>query len=167
MGDQEFWKQIPGWPYEASSLGRIRHAVSLKPLKAEISKQGYQRVRLCANGVQKAVKVHRMVCLAFHGFPFGDAKVARHLDDNKNNNTPENLAWGTHADNHSDALRNGRVPLGMETWNSRLTDEDVLAIRRSNESSRVLGKRLNLDHSYIRSIRRGERWTHVTEEGAG
>jgi hypothetical protein len=32
----------------------------------------------------------------------------RHLDGNPTNNTPENLAWGTHAENCMDTVRHGR-----------------------------------------------------------
>jgi hypothetical protein len=52
--------------------------------------------------------VHALVTEAFHG-PRPAGQVARHLDDVPTHCTANNLAWGTHADNAADAIRNGRI----------------------------------------------------------
>ena len=39
----------------------------------------------------------------------------RHLDDDKTNNTPENLCWGTRSENTYDKIRNGRHPMAAKT----------------------------------------------------
>lgn len=45
------------------------------------------------------MKVHRLVCEAFHGpAPFAGAVVI-HLDEDATNNRPENLRWGTQKEN--------------------------------------------------------------------
>jgi len=45
------------------------------------------------------MKVHRLVCEAFHGpAPFRNAVVI-HLDEVGVNNRPENLKWGTQKEN--------------------------------------------------------------------
>lgn len=45
------------------------------------------------------LKIHRLVCEAFHGpAPFPKAVVI-HLDENALNNRPENLKWGTQKEN--------------------------------------------------------------------
>ena len=45
------------------------------------------------------MKVHRIVCEAFHGLaPFKKAVVI-HIDENSTNNRPENLRWGTQKEN--------------------------------------------------------------------
>lgn len=51
--------------------------------------------------------VHRIVCEAFNGPAPVGCNTVRHLDDVKHNNVPDNLAWGTQADNMADAVRNG------------------------------------------------------------
>ena len=59
MGVVEIWKNIEGWPYEVSSLGRVRRTTSRTNAKAgKILKQtpgrgGYLRVTLCCDGKQK------------------------------------------------------------------------------------------------------------------
>jgi hypothetical protein len=45
------------------------------------------------------MKVHRLVCEAFHGPPPFDRAVVIHIDENGLNNRPENLRWGTQKEN--------------------------------------------------------------------
>ena len=45
------------------------------------------------------VRVHRIVCSAFHGEPPTDSHVVDHIDTNRANNRPENLRWVTRLEN--------------------------------------------------------------------
>lgn len=45
------------------------------------------------------LKVHRLVCEAFHGAAPEDGMVVIHLDEDATNNRPENLKWGTQKEN--------------------------------------------------------------------
>lgn len=54
----------------------------------------------------RARSIHSLVCEAFNGPP-KPGQVCRHLNDDKPDIRPENLAWGSHADNTADAMRNG------------------------------------------------------------
>lgn len=45
------------------------------------------------------LKIHRLVCEAFHGEPPEGKSVVIHKDDNALNNKPENLKWGTQKEN--------------------------------------------------------------------
>jgi len=45
------------------------------------------------------MKIHRIVCEAFHGLAPFDRAVVLHLDENALNNKPENLRWGTQKEN--------------------------------------------------------------------
>jgi HNH endonuclease len=58
---------------------------------------GYLRVSLG----RRRLGVHQAVCLAFHG----KAEV-RHLNGNQRDNTPGNLAWGSHWENEQDKKKN-------------------------------------------------------------
>ena len=44
-------------------------------------------------------RVHRIVCVAFHGEPPTDRHVVDHIDTNRANNRPENLRWVTRLEN--------------------------------------------------------------------
>jgi hypothetical protein len=46
-----------------------------------------------------AVRVHRIVAMAFHGEPPTKEHVVDHIDTNKQNNRPENLRWVTRLEN--------------------------------------------------------------------
>ena len=76
----------------------------------------------------RRMKIHRLVCAAFHGpAPLGKP-LARHLDDNQMNNIPENLAWGTNADNSDDMKRNGGSLCGQDNPASKLTDLQIASM---------------------------------------
>ena len=45
------------------------------------------------------MKVHRLVCEAFHGAAQDASHVVIHLDEDATNNRPENLKWGTMKEN--------------------------------------------------------------------
>lgn len=109
--EEEEWREVPGYPgVWASSWGRV-HRRSREGLKRAGQrgnptygsiltdrKTGYKRRRVLWIGLGPLV-VSRLVCAAFHGpAPFEDA-VAMHLDNDPLNNDPENLEWGTQADN--------------------------------------------------------------------
>jgi len=121
---KEIWKQIPGWPkYEVSNMGRIKSRTKeWKKEKFLITKRG--SVTLSKEKYTKLFPVAYFVLLAFKGPPpgkCGNGKgqyLARHLNDIRSNNNIENLAWGTHKDNHDDAKRNG-----IRFWVTKHTKE--------------------------------------------
>ena len=108
----EEWRQVPGLAshYEVSNLGGWR-------CQAHTDRRGYRRqarllsARDCyvhtADGIRKRVPMAVRVLLAFVGPRPDGCCLSRHLNDDHNDNRVENLAWGTHQDNHDDAVRNG------------------------------------------------------------
>lgn len=114
--DEEIWKPVCGYEgrYEVSSRGRVKSLNYLgtgkpkimKPYR-NVSKRGnvpYLQVDLYNSGATKSLKVHILVCVAFHGQrPHsinGDSHVeVMHLNGNSLDNRAENLAWGRHLDN--------------------------------------------------------------------
>ncbi len=105
----EVWRRVPGWPgVEASSHMRVRRAGNSAALTPEADRDGYPRVR-CG---RRWLPVHVAVCLAFHGRP-----EVRHLDGDRTNARPENLAWGSHRENEQDKRRQKREK-GRGVWDS-------------------------------------------------
>jgi hypothetical protein len=109
----EEWRDIPEWPgYQASSHGRIR---SFKRWpKGRIAKQcadirtGYKRVNLRSpDGNNRAVKVHRLICAAFHGPSPTDKPEVAHRDGTRDNNQPDNLRWASRKENVADQMAHG------------------------------------------------------------
>lgn len=97
-------KDIPGFEgkYKATRTGKIYSVRLKRTLRGYLHKgkaKYYWRVEL-GKGVK--LYVHCLVCLAWHGpAPFERAQV-RHLDGDTFHNKPDNLAWGSQADNERD-----------------------------------------------------------------
>lgn len=81
----------------------------------------YPRLGIRFNKQSYNLKVHRLVAKAFIPNPDNHTKV-RHLDDDPQNFTISNLAWGNVADNLRDAANNDRVAAVV------LSDVDILKI---------------------------------------
>jgi HNH endonuclease len=74
-----------------------------KLMKPQLDSKGYPSVSL----VGKRKTIHSLLAKGFLVKGEGDV-IVRHLDDNKLNNSLDNLAYGRHSDNYADAVRNGR-----------------------------------------------------------
>jgi hypothetical protein len=112
----EIWKPVAAVPgMLASSEGRVvlppsHHALHNggfrtyvpEPTRGFVSKAGKGARHQYMNLPTKRfgnLKVHQLVCEAFHGArPFADAVVI-HLDEDALNNRPCNLKWGTQKEN--------------------------------------------------------------------
>lgn len=95
--DDETWKEIP-WAdteYWVSDKGRVLSLCNREPriLKPYLC-DGYLYVDLCGYGR----RVNRLVATAFCDNP--EAKpIAHHDNDNKLDNSADNLFWATHSEN--------------------------------------------------------------------
>jgi hypothetical protein len=132
----EIWKDIPGYEgqYQASDIGRIKSIGNDKTRKEKIlkltnHKSGYLAVNLSKNGIDKKLKVHRLILMAFVGqCPTGYECL--HLDDNRKNNNIKNLRWGTSSENNKMRYNHGRVKYkGKDGPNAKLTQAQVDQIR--------------------------------------
>lgn len=81
----------------------------------------YPRVHLSRDGVAVKESLHVVVAEAFLG-PRPKGKECAHLDGNKQNCLPENLAWKTHRENEADKERHG-------TRKRALTREQIIKVR--------------------------------------
>jgi hypothetical protein len=114
--EEEIWKPVPSkLGILASSWGRIklpdRKAKMPNGTVREYKTKPTYGVKIKANksarhvfyGIYNKffgnVKVHRLVCEAFHGPAPDGANIVLHLDENALNNRPENLRWGTQKEN--------------------------------------------------------------------
>lgn len=171
----EEWRDVPayGGHYQASNLGNIRskdrvvrriHSTARRPVDffyrgKELTKidgkDGYYLVRIGINKKKYAVQVGRLVLLAFIGPP-SDGQVCRHLDGNPKNNTPSNLAWGTHLENMADRKRHGRYASGRSHPMSKYSEEVILSIRHAppDVSGVYLHNLYGVSRTHISRLRR-------------
>lgn len=110
---KEHWKVIEEFPdYEVSDKGRIRrlthakHTYKGRIKNTFINNVGYECVILHKDK-QYCRTVHRLVAIAFLQKPDGCDEI-NHKDENKLNNTVENLEWCTHKYNINYGTANKR-----------------------------------------------------------
>lgn len=113
--DREVWRIVPHLPgVLASNMGRIQLPIKeakmpnggirqyvTHPTLGTItcSKKGAtHQYRNIYNRTFGNMKVHQLVCEAFHGKP-KDGQVVIHKDENALNNRASNLRWGTQKEN--------------------------------------------------------------------
>ena len=115
--ETEIWKPKKDYEglYEVSNFGRVKSLGNgnsnnskervLKPVKV---KGGYLQVHLSKNGKRKMFLVHRLVAEAFipntDNLPF-----INHKDEDKTNNSVENLEWCTREYNNNYGTRTLRA----------------------------------------------------------
>lgn len=107
---EEIWKDIDGFQgkYQVSNLGKVRR-IGKRILKPQVRKHGYLGVWLYdGHNNAKMESIHRLVAKAFLPNPDGLDEV-NHLDENKQNNCVDNLAWCSHKDNSSYGTRGKRI----------------------------------------------------------
>lgn len=90
----EIWKDIKGYEglYEVSNNGNVRRVG--KPPLVQTMRGEYLKVSLYKNGKAKIVSIHRLVAEAFVPNHFNHP-VVNHKDENKLNNSADNLEWCT------------------------------------------------------------------------
>lgn len=116
MEEQEEWRPVPSYPgVIASSFGRIKlpDSVAVMPhggmreyktkptfgFKTKASKTARHEYFNVVSRKFGNLKVHRMVCEAFHGPAPVEKPYVLHADENALNNKPENLSWGSQKEN--------------------------------------------------------------------
>lgn len=120
----EEWRDVVGYEdyYQVSSLGRVRSkdryydrkpsdtarkSQSGRIRKLVLNREGYPTVGLSVNGVLKIFRVNRLVAQAFIPNP-NNHPCVNHKDENKANNSVENLEWCTpkYNSNYGNCRRN-------------------------------------------------------------
>lgn len=107
--------------------------------------------------------VHRLMAEHFLGIP-ENTPIVRHLNDVKDDNRLENLAWGTHSDNLHDAVRNGKKR--HRNW-STLSRKQVIEARRRVRAGERLCDIVDdypVQYPALVNAVRGNTWADVSEE---
>ena len=148
----EMWKDIKGYEglYEVSNLGRVKSKRKiLKPIDGE-----YLKVGLSKNGVQKTIAIHRLVAQCFvenkNNYSF-----VNHKDENKHNNSMENLEWCTNIYNVNYGKRNEKVSKSQSKYKIIQKDKNNKIIRKY-DNIWDLRKSTNYETTNIRKCCKGQ-----------
>jgi len=165
----EAWRDIVGWEglYEVSDVGRVRNARTGHVKKISPHKTlGYAFFTMKAAGrKQKTTTVHAEMARAFIG-PRPDGCEVLHRDGDRMGNRLGNLRYGTRAENVKDTIRHGRVPHGERQHNAKLTEQDVIAIRKDWRGSRRLSRKYGVCRQTVDDVKAGKSWKHLLQTGS-
>lgn len=162
----EEWKSIPSYPeYEASNTGKVR--LGKTELKQRINKpEFYPQVSLKKGKNWKVEKVHALVLEAFVGpRPMTPSKHdGCHNDGNRQNNNLLNLRWATRKENVADSIKHGTYVRGTKQGACKLTDDQVIEMRRKYEngiSCAKLAKLYGISKPNAHRIVTRVSWKHI------
>ena len=173
------WRPVPGFKFlEASSEGKLRtwrrrglgavRAENPRAIPGALSAGGYLVTSLRSDeGQLRQHKMHRLVALAFHGEPPPGLPSVLHGNGARADNRPENLRYGTPAENSRDALEHGTTPRGVGIHTAVLTDEKAAhaaQLMKRGVSRRHVAKELGCSHGTLVFLAKGKTWTHLNLE---
>ena len=155
---KEIWKAIPNYPdYEVSSKGRVRNKKG-RLLSPYFASGRYLAISLSRDKLSKKRYIHSLVLEAFSG-PCPNGMECAHNNGQKQDNRISNLRYDTHVGNCADRMKHGSAPKGESHPNSKLKAGDVIAIRKSIDSSSSLSRKYGVARSRISRIRSRLEWS--------
>ena len=171
------WKIIPEFPeYEVSDRGEVRRKVASrgtrpgKLLRPYDNGNGYLKVQLVNKGIKKRATVHRLILQTFRGPPPRGKTDCAHLNGLRSDNRLSNLEWKSRAENMLDAKVHGTAAIGERNGHAKLTEQDVMHMRRRRQNGETFQ---SIANSYSVSRRtasdaiKGKNWGHIAHEDAG
>ena len=139
----EEWRPVVGYEglYEVSNTGRVRSLDRFyyrlhkgKVLSPAKDRYGYLTVTLNYNGKSKTIKIHRLVAQAFIENPDNLPQV-NNIDEDKSNNSVENLEWCTAKYNNKYGTRLERF-INTKIKNGYVNEENVGLSKKEYEKKR-------------------------------
>lgn len=145
MTKKERWKEVSGYGgvFKVSSKGKVlskkRNGTNGGILTGKVSKFGYRVMLLSHNSIKKHVFAHRIVAEAFIPNP-ENLPFVNHKDEDKLNNSVENLEWCTTKYNLNYGTlpeRRSKARLGFkysESSKRKMSESQNLIAKRGSES---------------------------------
>lgn len=158
--------------YEVSSAGRVRRRTAsyrdpagthLHPFPQAT---GYLTVNVGERRSLRTIAVHELVCATFHGPAAHRGMVVCHGDGTRQNNSADNLRWGTPSENAADAIAHGKIARGAQhpRGQAKLNLKRVSVIKglildgsRTSHLARIFG----VSQNAISHIKYGRTWCEV------
>lgn len=153
------WIKILGGSW--APCGKWKKSIKGTKIKSKRSRylvHSFYRVNL-------TMTIHSLVLTAFLGDRPKSTDQCRHLNGNNKDNRLENLCWGSAKENAHDRIEHETNPTGNRNPNSKITDEDLLEMRRLYSEENYTCKRLseiyNIHEMYVMRLMQGKHWKHL------
>jgi len=118
--------------------------------------EGYRTFQIKYNNKNKTITAHRFSYIVHKG-DIPNGLVVMHTCDNPRCINPKHLILGTRKQNTQDMIDKGRHYTGEGLSRKKLTDQQIINIRNSTESSYQLAKIYPVSPTQIRRIKNGTR----------
>ena len=172
----EEWRDVVGYEgeYQVSNLGNVRsmtrkarvrngcYAIKKgKMLKKTKNPKGYLCVHLSSHGKAKSIEIQRLVAMAFLPNP-NEYPCVNHKDEDKGNNSVDNLEWCTYA--YNNAYGECRKKASLSRINGKMSKrvyqyDANMNLIAEHPSLAEVKRTLGYDASKISLCARGERKT--------
>lgn len=168
------WRDVVGYEglYSVSNTGEVFSHITNRALKHNITSTGYHTVELFKRNGEKSkrVLVHRLVAAAFLPNSFNYPQV-NHLDENKDNNSADNLEWCTakHNMNYGKMAKIRHTLIDYSApWRKELARKNGKAVSRPVDQFDKNGKLIASYESAKEASRQtGANASHILECCAG
>ena len=116
--------------YRAGQDGRVHHPDGSDCKLVKHRRTGYWY--FAARGCSSPLSLHRFIAFQLFGEEALSAACVRHLNDDRDDNSFANIAFGTHSQNQFDIPQGKRSQMGVKrnAWKRQFEPEQVREIRR-------------------------------------
>jgi hypothetical protein len=145
--------------YDTGRVENLRGDV----IPGRVGLNGYSNMRISIKNSKKRkyISTHRLVALHFILNP-ENKKEVNHIDSDKLNNHYSNLEWVTSSENKIHTYKMGnRSQLGSKNNLAKLSEDDVLKIRKSNLTPKRLSEIYKVDINTIYRVLNRKIWKHI------
>lgn len=147
--------------YDITRDGKIINKNTGYQLTPQPNGKGYLRVSIG----KQLMFVHRLVAEKYIPNPDNKTQV-NHKDGNKLNNCVDNLEWVSNQENRNHAINNGLHLIGEKCPWHKITEEDVIYIRRhrNEKTQKEWAEIYEVSRSTIGDIIHYRTWKQINEK---
>lgn len=105
----------------------------------------------------------RWMCILAHGEPPNPDDEAAHSCANRPCINPNHLRWATRTENEEDKQSHGTHNKGERHGNSKLSADDIIAIRSDGRMHRIIAADYGIARTTVSNIIHKRLWAHIEE----